>query len=405
MKETNYISQLMLERYHRGKVTNKERKFIEREFLSNKELVKRYEYIKKSDEEIRLTYPLENLPRLYAVRDSIVEEKEFIRDWPKGRIRLRSKRLIMGISAAAVLLIVFVSLFYFTKERSVDEVNGQMIAEDNEIISEEREISHYDETDEEFADKDILRYESKERETEIAHSPATMKEESPAIVIAPGQPESGVYYRGGDPANQAGVQDRSVSQGDNPSTFNFLIPDNRQNEVVIPDGVASIGNGEYAAKQITKITIPNSVTSIGNEAFANNRLRSVTIPNSVNVIGSGAFRNNQLTSVAIPNRVTAVEDNAFANNQLANITFSGNVAVIGAGAFRNNSLTSITIPDSVITIDSGAFYSNQLTSVTIGSNVEVNDAIPGNFANVYNNGGRAAGTYTRADTFSDWRKR
>ena len=39
-------------------------------------------------------------------------------------------------------------------------------------------------------------------------------------------------------------------------------------DVVIPDGVTSIGNGAFRwCRSLTSVTIPNSVTSIGYEAF------------------------------------------------------------------------------------------------------------------------------------------
>ncbi len=61
--------------------------------------------------------------------------------------------------------------------------------------------------------------------------------------------------------------------------------------VVIPDGVTSIGNNAFAwCKSLTSITIPNSVTRIGDWAFAwRKSLTSITIPDSVTSIGKDAF--------------------------------------------------------------------------------------------------------------------
>ncbi|MDR1257527.1 MAG: leucine-rich repeat domain-containing protein [Spirochaetaceae bacterium] len=79
------------------------------------------------------------------------------------------------------------------------------------------------------------------------------------------------------------------------------------------------------------------------------------------------------------------------------------VTVIGDSAFNNKGLTCVTIPGSVASIGNGAFWNNQLTRVTIGANVDVTkDPFGRTLANVYNRGGRSAGTYTRNG--STWTK-
>jgi len=121
MMKENSVSQLMLERYNRGAVSANERKFIEAALESDTELSLSYKEIKNSDEEIRLLYPLENLPRLAAIKDEVVpiSVKSFSK--PSERRRMfpwyRAKKFKWGLGAAAVLLCVFVSVFYFTKWR------------------------------------------------------------------------------------------------------------------------------------------------------------------------------------------------------------------------------------------------------------------------------------------------
>ena len=115
-------------------------------------------------------------------------------------------------------------------------------------------------------------------------------------------------------------------------------------EVVIDDGVISIGNSAFAdCKSLSSVTIPNSVISIGNEAFYQcNGLTGVTIPNSVTSIGISAFADcTSLTSITVPNSVTSIDRNVFSFCM---------------------SLTSITIPNAVTNIDGYAFAS--CTSLT-----------------------------------------
>ena len=164
--------------------------------------------------------------------------------------------------------------------------------------------------------------------------------------------------------------------------------------VVPVDGSKSVAITEYVGDK-EEINIPPKIQKL-----------------PVTRIGEGAFREKKLTSVTIPNSVTAVENHAFRGNQLISVTIPNSVTSIGNMVFRGNQLTSITIPNSVTTIGEEAFAFNQLTSVTIGANVTFRYfsyngySFPGNFDDVYNSGGKLAGTYTcpTAGNKSVWTK-
>ena len=125
---------------------------------------------------------------------------------------------------------------------------------------------------------------------------------------------------------------------------------------------------------VTELVIPDGVTSIGERAFWGcSGLTSITIPNSVTRIGDYAFYNCYgLTSVTIGNGVKSIEDYAFYNcSGLKSVTIGNSVTSIGDYAFYGCSgLTSITIPNSVTSIEEYAFSGcERLTSVTIGNSV------------------------------------
>ena len=79
-------------------------------------------------------------------------------------------------------------------------------------------------------------------------------------------------------------------------------------DLIVPDGVISIGYQAFRGCNLTSVTIPNSVTSIGGYAFLQcSQLMSVTIPNSVTNIGNGAFSGcSSLQYAIISNNVSRI---------------------------------------------------------------------------------------------------
>ena len=96
--------------------------------------------------------------------------------------------------------------------------------------------------------------------------------------------------------------------------------------------VTSIGDDAfYGCVELTSVVIPNSVASIGNGAFIWCRLTNVMILNGVANIGDGAFSHcSVLTHIMIPNSVTNIGVTAFANcYSLTSVTIGNNVNNLG----------------------------------------------------------------------------
>ena len=116
---------------------------------------------------------------------------------------------------------------------------------------------------------------------------------APVITPAPAESdiswtmENGILTVGG-----TGAMDKLYSDSDDSSSDYSPWSDFGKGitEVIIQDGVTSIGNGAFRDyESICKVTIPSSVTYIGEEAFYCTGLSSVTIPRSVAYIGIDAF--------------------------------------------------------------------------------------------------------------------
>lgn len=123
---------------------------------------------------------------------------------------------------------------------------------------------------------------------------------------------------------------------------NNVVVDGRtcKGDVVIPDGVVSIGEGAFGGSDLTSVIIPDSVTYIGREAFNFcEGLSTITIPNSVMHIESTTFYGCYgLIEVTIPESVVNIEAGAFNEcKNLNSITISNpNCEIYDAGIISND---------------------------------------------------------------------
>lgn len=128
--------------------------------------------------------------------------------------------------------------------------------------------------------------------------------------------------------------------------------------VIVEEGITSIGDYLFYKSGINKIKLPNSLTSIGKYAFGEcESLTDAIIPASLTTIKEGAFYYAGIMNVTIPGKVAKIEDLAFSNCQnLKNVKISDGVTSIETGAFNwCSSLKSITIPNTVVRVKEEAF--------------------------------------------------
>lgn len=193
------------------------------------------------------------------------------------------------------------------------------------------------------------------------------------------------------------------------SESDFLIQDGilvgylgKGGEVVIPDGVTSIGKHAFRnCKTVTKVTFPDSLINIGDYAFCNTTgmTGTLVIPGSVVTIGDSAFSScraaglelgygiqtigvsafsncSKLTGdLSIPDSVTSIGRNAFyyCDGLNGTLTLSNNMTQIEAGTFLYCSRITgeVVIPDCVTFVGNLSFgYMSSITSIVVGKNVE-----------------------------------
>ncbi|MBE6558888.1 MAG: PKD domain-containing protein [Ruminococcaceae bacterium] len=132
-------------------------------------------------------------------------------------------------------------------------------------------------------------------------------------------------------------------------------------EVVIPDGVKTIGTGAFRnCTTLTKVILPDSVEIIDEYAFSGcTGLVSVEFSHSLTTIGSYAFQNcSSLEALDLPDCLTDIEAYGFYEcKALKSLTLPSSLKKIGEYAFANcDGITGgLTIPGSVSSIGNYAF--------------------------------------------------
>jgi len=113
VSDTKLVSNLMLERYRLGEVTEEERKLVEEKLETDKNLNARYEALDQSDQELLSRYP-ENLfvKKINATGGRSIDSVN------RGRLKIFTKRRVIALCAAAMLLFILFPSVNSTRSRS-----------------------------------------------------------------------------------------------------------------------------------------------------------------------------------------------------------------------------------------------------------------------------------------------
>lgn len=162
--------------------------------------------------------------------------------------------------------------------------------------------------------------------------------------------------------------------------FNLGYNNSALTEVVLPEGLKTIGDNAFWGAELKEIYIPGSVEYIGEEAFAYcnelekavigegveelgdstfyhcKSLRDVSLPSTLKNINYFAFECcKSLETIDLPESLEEISDGAFIYSGLRYITIPGSLKHVGTEAFASAELRYIRIPESVESIEYGAF--------------------------------------------------
>ena len=114
---------------------------------------------------------------------------------------------------------------------------------------------------------------------------------------------------------------------------------------------ANVGTSLVAVKDLV---IPEGVVSVGNSAFAGRHIETLSLPSTLQTIGSKAFENHQIKDLVIPASVTTIGDQSFRVYQegiaktLENLTLNEGLVTIGKEAFLGSLITELELPSTVV---------------------------------------------------------
>ncbi len=137
-----------------------------------------------------------------------------------------------------------------------------------------------------------------------------------------------------------------------------------------------IGNWAFAeTSNLKNIVIPEGVKTIGYKAFSGTGIVSVTLPESLIEIGNYAFSDSSsyFTTINMPNNITRIGSYAFDGCHKLKITsLPENLIELGADAFMNcQAITISSVPKSLKRLGSSVFFGCYgITNFTFHEDIE-----------------------------------
>ncbi len=152
-------------------------------------------------------------------------------------------------------------------------------------------------------------------------------------------------------------------------------PRPRIRQIILPEGLVSIGVQAFKKIYCQQINIPSTVTEIGSDAFCDNSELDcqLTIPEGIQTLPNGIFSNCVSLSFApgLPHSLKRIGNGAFFNCfSLCDIELPSDLEAIEDLAFRATAISSLTIPENCLELGECALgYMADLTEITLPENL------------------------------------
>lgn len=135
--------------------------------------------------------------------------------------------------------------------------------------------------------------------------------------------------------------------------------------------ITAVADSAFMEQNIEELVIPEGIAKLGNQAFAFNRsLKKLTVQGKTD-LGAGAFYHcDALETVNLNDNITEIPDRTFLEcASLTTLKLPSKLERIGNSAFATSGLREIDFPDSVKEIGNGAFCSTALKKVILPKNL------------------------------------
>ena len=136
------------------------------------------------------------------------------------------------------------------------------------------------------------------------------------------------------------------------------VPGKLTGEIIVPEGVETIGEYSFAGCGLTDVEFPDSMKTIERLAFYYClALQGVVIPDGVENVGIHAFMGCEgLRTAALGASIEEIPTGLFEGCQnLESVVMPNGVVSIGSRAFRGTSLKKIDFPATLVMVGDGAF--------------------------------------------------
>lgn len=127
-------------------------------------------------------------------------------------------------------------------------------------------------------------------------------------------------------------------------------------KLVFPNGVKILNNGSLQGSKINELVLNEGIETIGDKVFYEAVIPRIVLPSTVKTLGKSVFARCKTDEVVLSSGIEEIPEGAFSSSTITSVVIPEGVSRIGNEAFYNcSSLKSVSIPSSVTEIGSKAF--------------------------------------------------